>query len=506
MVPDSASHGGNGREYGKTCGVHYEAGCSCLVVVLGAEAGIATTEGVFERIVQHGCSHSEEGLHRRPVLQRICCFLFSIRLATISLDRTLDERGRDRFATSTSGRVMHQRAFGYARDSRAGRGRASGSARYRLRHAHACGAPRAAQRRELAPASRPAPVPQAPLRTLQFANRLVGRVSAGRMPPRPRAACSACSKCTAACHQVEHDRGLRQHLTLHPSHSPASPSHSTVAGVSACTASSGERLLERFDAIVGPLRAKAKRDWMPWASITLPAITSKWRSLMPMATADVAAIGKPQIHDGLRCLRRGSALPSWWRAAAQQVFRRPATSCSAPCPAFCAPQIGSAIRTAGLRPCRTAPAPHTAPSHTPIRAPARLAASRQVEDGEALAPPELWQGQVSRRRTRSGTSPNRERNVAGVMTLAGQGRTHTPRTSGDARPPWSLAPGPSQLGGRCERCFASARPEPEVAAKPACSSRVRGVRSPPPSSSQAPVLKPASLAKPSSAPAHPPLP
>jgi hypothetical protein len=41
--------------------------CGCLVVVHRAEGGIAMTEGVFERIVQDGCSHSEDGLHRRPV-------------------------------------------------------------------------------------------------------------------------------------------------------------------------------------------------------------------------------------------------------------------------------------------------------------------------------------------------------------------------------------------------------------------------------------------------------
>ena len=41
--------------------------CDWLVVVRGVEAGIVMTEGVFERIVQHRCTHVEEGLHRRPV-------------------------------------------------------------------------------------------------------------------------------------------------------------------------------------------------------------------------------------------------------------------------------------------------------------------------------------------------------------------------------------------------------------------------------------------------------
>ena len=57
--------------------------CDCLVVVYRAEAGIAMTEGVRERIVQHRYSHVEEGLHR-CLFQRICCFLF-MRLAMISL-------------------------------------------------------------------------------------------------------------------------------------------------------------------------------------------------------------------------------------------------------------------------------------------------------------------------------------------------------------------------------------------------------------------------------------
>jgi hypothetical protein len=55
------------------------------------------------------------------------------------------------------------------------------------------------QGRELAPASGPAPVPQAPLRTLQSANRLVGQALVGRACAEARAVCSACSKHTAAC-------------------------------------------------------------------------------------------------------------------------------------------------------------------------------------------------------------------------------------------------------------------------------------------------------------------
>jgi hypothetical protein len=40
-------------------GVRYEAKCACFIVVRGAEAGIAMTEGVRECIVQHRCSRVE---------------------------------------------------------------------------------------------------------------------------------------------------------------------------------------------------------------------------------------------------------------------------------------------------------------------------------------------------------------------------------------------------------------------------------------------------------------
>ncbi len=57
--------------------------CDCFIAVRGAEAGIATTEDVLERIVRHRCSHVEEG-RTVGLFQRICCFLF-MHLAMISL-------------------------------------------------------------------------------------------------------------------------------------------------------------------------------------------------------------------------------------------------------------------------------------------------------------------------------------------------------------------------------------------------------------------------------------
>ena len=46
-------------------------------------------------------------------------------------------------------------------------------------------------------------------------------------------------------------------------HSPASPSHNTVAGVSAVTPAAASACLVAPDATAGLLRAKAKRDWLP---------------------------------------------------------------------------------------------------------------------------------------------------------------------------------------------------------------------------------------------------
>src|SRR3954454_6759370 len=85
------------------------------------------------------------------------------------------------------------------------------------------------------------------------------------------------AKRTAACHQSSTivAPGSASRCSRH---SPASPSHSTVAGVSAPTPAATSACLNASDAVAGPLRAKAKRCWAPRASMTLPATTSKWRS------------------------------------------------------------------------------------------------------------------------------------------------------------------------------------------------------------------------------------
>jgi hypothetical protein len=96
------------REYANLWG-SLRGRCGCLVVVHGTEAEIAMTEGVFERIVQHGCPDVEERLHRRPVPPHLLLLVHP--LGHDLVDRTLDEGGRDRFAASPPGGVVHQRAF-----------------------------------------------------------------------------------------------------------------------------------------------------------------------------------------------------------------------------------------------------------------------------------------------------------------------------------------------------------------------------------------------------------
>src|SRR3954452_19215823 len=110
------------------------------------------------------------------LVQRICCALV-MRLATISLTAL----STNAVEIGSPGRVGHQRipvAFEVAQQI----GDVSLEAADAGHLASGLASRPAAQGRELAPAPRPAPVPQAPLRALQAANRVVGngRVSRAR--------------------------------------------------------------------------------------------------------------------------------------------------------------------------------------------------------------------------------------------------------------------------------------------------------------------------------------
>src|SRR3954454_9668868 len=63
-------------------------------------------EGILERVVQHGSTHVEEGLHGRPVPAHLLFLVHA--LGHDLVDRTLDEGRRDRLIPSTSGSIMHQ--------------------------------------------------------------------------------------------------------------------------------------------------------------------------------------------------------------------------------------------------------------------------------------------------------------------------------------------------------------------------------------------------------------
>jgi hypothetical protein len=78
--------------------------------------------------------------------------------------------------------------------------------------AYGCTPRPAAERRELAPASRPTPMPKPPLRTLQSADRLGGQVCVGH------AKAASGLQCVFEAHRggppIQHDCGIRQRLAL----------------------------------------------------------------------------------------------------------------------------------------------------------------------------------------------------------------------------------------------------------------------------------------------------
>ena len=77
-----------------------------MIIVAGAEAGIAIAEGILERLVQHGGTNIEKVLHGRPVPAHLLFLVHA--LCHDLVDRTLDERRRNRLIPSTLGSIVHQ--------------------------------------------------------------------------------------------------------------------------------------------------------------------------------------------------------------------------------------------------------------------------------------------------------------------------------------------------------------------------------------------------------------
>src|SRR4051812_25912855 len=131
-------------------------------------------EGILERLVQHSSTNVEEGLHGRPVPAHLLFLVHA--LGHDLVDRTLNERGRDRFATSTPGGIVHQHVLVALEvaEKFADVSLKTVDAGYL---AHVLALRPAVQARKFTLALRPAAVPQAPFRPLQITNCLVGKIS-----------------------------------------------------------------------------------------------------------------------------------------------------------------------------------------------------------------------------------------------------------------------------------------------------------------------------------------
>ena len=280
--------------------------------------------------------------------------------------------------------------------------------------------------------------------------------------PRPRAACSACSKRTAACHQSSTSVAFGS-TSRCSRHSPASPSHSTVAGVSAPTPAAASACRNASDAVAWPLRDEGEAVLGAIGVDHLARDHLEVAPLPPVPVAHVAAI-EPD-HDGAGRLRRG-LVRGLGGMRLHDVLRRPAASGCAPCPRS-APRRAAAARTAGRRPCRTAPAPHTAPSRRPVRARPRPRRGRARRRSSPR--PRPGRG----RRAAAGPAPARRRTASG--TWPGNGPcwpacARTPRTRDGTRPPTATCAGTIWACSAAVSRFASASRSPS-SARPASSSR-----------------------------------
>ena len=165
----------------------------------------------------------------------------------------------------------------------------------------------AAQGRELAPAPRPAPVPQAPLRTLQAANRLVGEARVGRARAEAAGRLQRVLEAHRGVPPVEHDRGVRQHLALQPPQPGIAVAQHRRGRVRA-HARRGERLPERLGRGHRAVAGEGEAVLVAIGVDHLARDHLEVAPLPPVPAAHVAAI-EPD-HDGAGRRRRGGSAAS----------------------------------------------------------------------------------------------------------------------------------------------------------------------------------------------------
>jgi hypothetical protein len=272
--------------------------CDCPVVVCGTEAGIAPAEGLFERVVQHRGTHVEEGLHCRPVPAHLLLLVHT--LGHDLVDGTLHEGGRDWLAASTPGGIVHQCAF-VALEVAQQLTDVPLETPDASQIPHRLALRPATQGRELAPTSRPAPMPQAPLRTLHSANRFVGQVRVGGARAKAASRLQNVLEAHRGVPPVEHDRGPRQRLALQPPQPGIAVAQHGRRRVR-LHASHDERLLECVGRNRGAVAREGEAGLVAIGVDHLARDHLEMTLLVPVPTADVAAI-KPN-HDRFGLLGR----------------------------------------------------------------------------------------------------------------------------------------------------------------------------------------------------------
>src|SRR5271165_4076381 len=260
-----------------------------LIIVGGPEARIAMAEGVLEVVVQHGGAYVEEGLHCRSVPTHLLLLVHA--LGNDLVDRTLDERRGDRLTAPPPGSVVHHRVLVASKVAKKFADVSLNTADAGD-VAHVLAFRPTGEGLELAPTPCPATVPQAPLRTLQATNRLVGKRLVGQAARRLQRMLEARGDVPL----VQHQRGRRQRLALQPPQPGITIAQHRRRRVRV-HASRTERLRERFGR--DRLAVAGEGEAVPGA-IGVDHLACDYLEmalLLPVPAAHVAAV-KPN-HDGV---------------------------------------------------------------------------------------------------------------------------------------------------------------------------------------------------------------